>query len=76
MKNIILNDIPVPKNIEIRDITSSSFNVSFNVEKKNIIYFNMNEIKYIIEIKKEKENFKKIYEKNNNNYLIESLDEI
>ena len=36
----------------------------------------MNEIKYIIEIKKEKENFKKIYEKNNNNYLIESLDEI
>ena len=63
MKNIILNDIPVPKNIEIRDITSSSFNVSFNVEKKNIIYFNMNEIKYIIEIKKEKENFKKIIKK-------------
>ena len=29
--------------------------LSWNIEKNNIIDFNMNEIKYIIEIKKEKE---------------------
>ena len=38
--------------------------LSWNIEKNNIIDFNMNEIKYIIEIKKQKENFKKIYEGN------------
>jgi hypothetical protein len=66
------NGIPKPKNIEFKDITSSSLNISWNIDNINIIN-NNEEIKYRIEMRKENEEFKKIYEGNNNNYLINNL---
>ena len=66
------NGIPKPKNIEFKDITSSSLNIFWNID--NINNNNNNEeIKYRIEMRKENEEFKKIYEGNNNNYLINNL---
>ena len=65
------NGIPKPKNIEFKDITSSSLNISWNIDNININ--NNEEIKYRIEMRKENEEFKKIYEGNNNNYLINNL---
>ena len=66
------NGIPKPKNIEFKDITSSSLNISWNIDNININN-NNEEIKYRIEMRKENEEFKKIYEGNNNNYLINNL---
>ena len=65
------NGIPKPKNIEFKDITSSSLNIFWNIDNININ--NNEEIKYRIEMRKENEEFKKIYEGNNNNYLINNL---
>ena len=61
---------PIPKNIEFKDITTSSLNISWNIDNINI---NNEEIKYRIEMRKENEEFKKIYEGNNNNYSINNL---
>ena len=64
------NGIPKSKIIEFKDITTSSLNISWNIDNIN----NNNEnIKYKIEMRKENEEFKKIYEGNNNNYLINNL---
>ena len=66
------NGIPIPKNIEIKDICTNSFKVFWKLEDINLLNIDKNKIKYNIEIRKENENekFKKIYEDNNNNYLI------
>ena len=50
------NGIPEPKNIEIKDLTSSSLNLSWAIDSINLININKNEIKYKVEIKKENEN--------------------
>jgi len=63
------NGIPKPKNIEFKDITTSSLNLSWNIDNIN----NNEEIKYRIEVRKENEEFKEIYKGNNNNYLINNL---
>jgi len=60
------NGISKPKNIQFKDITSSSLNISWNID--NII--NNEEIKYRIEMRKENEEFKEIYKGNNNNCSI------
>ena len=66
--------IPIPKNIEIKNIKNNSFKVFWKLEDINLINIDKNEIKYNIEIRKENENYKKIYEDNNNNYLINNLE--
>ena len=66
------NGIPKPKNIQFKDITSSSLNISWNIDNININN-NNEEIKYRIEMRKENEEFKEIYKGNNNNYLINNL---
>ena len=66
------NGIPKPINILFKDITTSSLNISWNID--NINNNNNNEkIKYRIEMRKENEEFKKIYEGNKNNHLIKNL---
>ena len=62
------NGIPIPKNIEIKNIWTNSFKVFWKLE--DLLNIDKNKIKYNIEIRKENEKFKKIYEDNNNNYLI------
>ena len=67
------NGIYIPNNIEIKDISSNSFNLNWNIDNINIINLDKNKIKYIVEIKKEKEEFKKVYEGEKNNCLINNL---
>ena len=62
------NGIPIPKNIEIKEIGSNSFKIFWKLE--DLLNIDKNKIKYNIEIRKENEKFKKIYEDNNNNYLV------
>jgi len=63
------NGIPKPINIQFKDITNSSLNISWNIDNIN----NNEEIKYRIEMRKENEEFKEIYKGNNNNYIINNL---
>jgi len=63
------NGIPKPKNIQFKDITTSSINISWNIDNVE----NKEEIKYRIEMRKENEEFKEIYKGNNNNYIINNL---
>jgi len=63
------NGIPKPINIQFKDITTSSLNISWNIDNVE----NKEEIKYRIEMRKENEEFKEIYKGNNNNYLIKNL---
>ena len=64
------NGIAKPKNIQFKDITTSSLNISWNIDNN---FINKEEIKYRIEMRKENEEFIKIYEGNNNNNLIKNL---
>ena len=65
-------NILIPKNIEIKDISYDSINIKWEIDN-NIDNIDNNKIKYIIEIRKENEEFIKIYEGNNNNSLINNL---
>ena len=68
------NGIPEPKNIQVKDITSSSASYSWEIDNLNLI--NKKEINYKVEVKIENKNekFFKVYEGNNknctNNFLL------
>ena len=65
-----LFSLPIPENIEVKDITYNSFSIKWNIKDLNI---DSNKIKYVIEMKKENDKFQKIYEGNKNEYLINNL---
>ena len=65
------NATPIPENIEIKDITNSSFNISWDIKQLND--FNYNKLKYKIQMRKENEQFKNIYEGNPKQYLVNNL---
>ena len=67
------NMILKPINIEFKNITSSSFNLTWKFDNENTMNIDNNKITNIVEIRKENENFKKVYEGNNNNCLINNL---
>ena len=69
-----LNGIPVPKDIEFKNIKDNSFEVLWKIDDIKIDNKNF---KYIVEIRKDnkKDNFTKIYEGNNFNFLIQDLSE-
>ena len=69
-ENYFFNEPPIPENIEITNITSNSCNVKWDMKNLNV---DSNKIKYVIEMKKENENYQKIYEGNKNQYLINNL---
>ena len=58
------NGIPIPSNILIDEITNSSFKAKWKIDQNNEF---KDKIKFRLEIKKENENFNKIYEGNQNN---------
>ena len=63
------NGISPPSNIEFKDINFSKLKITWKngcVNNKNIN--NINEIKYILEIKESNKEYQKIYEGNNNYY--------
>ena len=67
------NGIPIPKNIELKDISNSSLNITWKIDNINIIDVDINKMKYIVEMRKENEKFKFIYEGNNTNYSVNNL---
>ena len=64
------NGIPIPINIEFKDIGTTNFQLKWDLEKAN---FENNEIKYKIELRKENEKFSKVYEGNNTYCTIDNL---
>ena len=50
------NGIPLPKNIEFKNVGTNSLNVLWKIDDINIINIDKNEIKYRIEIRKENKN--------------------
>ena len=68
------NGIPIPQNIEFKEIRNNSFKVFWNIENIEKLNIDNKEIKYKIEIRKENEKFNQINAENNTNYLIDNLD--
>jgi len=70
------NGISSPKDIEFKDIDINSLKVIWKMDDVNILNIDKNKIKFKIEIRKENsdDNFNKIYEVNEMNYLINNLD--
>ena len=70
------NGIPSPKDIEFKDIDINSLKVNWKIDDNNLLNIDKNKIKFKIEIRKENndDNFNKIYEGNEMNYLINNLD--
>ena len=68
------NGISIPKDIEFKDISSNSINISWKIENINNINIDNNKIKYRVEKRKEKEEFIKVYEGNNQYCSINNLE--
>ena len=68
------NGIPIPKDIEFKEIGTNNFKVFWKIDEINILNVDKKEIKYRLEIRKEnaKGEFIQIYEGNENNYLVEN----
>ena len=67
------NGISSPKDIEFKDISNSSVNIYWKIDNINLHNIDKSQIKFKVEIKKENENFEKIFEGNNTNCSINSL---
>jgi len=67
------NGLSIPKDIQISNIKYNSCNVTWKIDDLNIFNIDKNKIKYRIEIRKENEQFKSIYEDKNMNYNITKL---
>jgi len=68
------NGISIPEDIEFSDIGINTFKISWKIEDIKMLNIENKEIKYKIEIRKENDKFKLIYESNNNNCVINNLD--
>ena len=70
------NGIPSPKDIEFKDIDINNLKVYWKIDDINILNIDKNKIKFKIEIRKDNndDNFNKIYEGNEMNYLINNLE--
>lgn len=73
-EEFFFNGLPVPKDIQFSDISNVNLKISWKIDELNIINIDNKQIKYVIEIRKENENFKKIYEGNDNNYFVDNLE--
>ena len=68
------NGIPIPHNIEFKDINSNYFNILWDIDNINIINIDKIKLKFIVELrKKNDEKFIKVYEGNNKAYLVSQL---
>jgi len=70
------NGIPSPKDIEFKDIDANNLKVNWKIDDINILNIDKNKFKFKIEIRKENsdDNFNKMYEGNEMNYLINNLE--
>ena len=67
------NGLSIPKDIQINNIKSNEIEISWKIDDLNIINIDKNQIKYKVEIRKENEQFKSVYEGNNLNCKIDKL---
>ena len=65
------NAFCIPKDIEFKDITLHSLNLSWKIENIND---DINRIKYKVEMRKNNDKFTEVYEGNNLNCLINGLE--
>ena len=65
----------IPQDIEFKDITLHTLNLSWKVDNYNINNIDKNKIKFKVEMRKNKEKFNQIYEGKNINCKIEELEE-
>ena len=72
-ENYYFNGLQIPKNITFNEITNNSFNISWKIDDLNIINIDNKQIKYEVEMKKEKEKFKTIYTGIKNNLEIRNV---
>ena len=70
--NYIINEIPIPKNIQIKNIQANNFEISWTIDDK---FIDKNNYLFRIELKEEnsKEKFIKVYEDKNYNTIINNL---
>ena len=62
-------NIPIPKNIEFKDVYATSLNLSWEIENINNLKIN-----YKVEMRKKNEGFILVYEGNNRNCSVNNLD--
>jgi hypothetical protein len=68
------NSVPIPCNIECKDNTFIGFNnLNISWEIENIKNIDKNKMKFKIELRKENEEFEKVYEGEKTNYIINNL---
>ena len=68
------NGMPIPKNIKFSEIKENSFLISWNIDDIKLLNFDKNQIKYKVEMRKEKQNFISSYEGKDKNCTINNLD--
>jgi len=69
------NGIQTPKNIEFKNIASNSFKIIWNIDNLNIINFKKDDLKFRVELRKEKtkEKFEQVYEGNSTEFIVQNL---
>ena len=67
------NGIPIPKDIQFKNISYDSLDLMWKIEDMNIIDIKKEDIKYLVEMREENKKFKKIYEGENSQYSKDNL---
>ena len=67
------NGLPNPKDIEVKDITQNSANINWKIDEFKINNIDNKNIKFLLEMKKERKKFKEIQQGKNTNYKIVDL---
>jgi hypothetical protein len=64
------NGIPSPKDIEVKDITFNSAKLFWRIDNLNLLNIDNKNIKFRVEIKKDKEKFEQVYEGKETNCIL------
>ena len=67
------NGLPTPKDIEVKDVTQTSVNITWKIDKLKINNVDNENIKFKLEMKEEGKKFEQIYGGKNNYYKINDL---
>ena len=67
------NGLSIPKDIQFSNNTFNGFKMTWDIDNINILNIDKNKIKYKIELRKENEQFKSIYEGNEKYYNVDKL---
>ena len=68
------NGLQLPKDIQFSEIGTNSFKISWKIDDIKLLNINNKNIKYKVELRKEKDKFNLDYEGNNTNCIINNLE--